>query len=1040
MSKSKAYVVGVGMTPFTRPGSTGKDYPELVKDAVTEALNDCGLKYTDVEQAAVGYLYGGSCCAQRALYEVGMTGIPIYNVNNACASGSSAIFLGKQMIEGGNVDVFLAAGFEKMKSGSLDGMNAKIDDRAVPADKHIKVVAEEFGWSKAPAMCQFFGNAGVEHMKKYGTKREHFAKIGYKNHLHSVNNPKSQFRDKYTLDQVLNARKVFGPLGLLECSPTSDGSAAVVIVSERWLQKHPKLREQAVEIVGQELTTDLPSAYHEHSAIKATGFDMAQKGARALFSKAGLTPNDVQVIELHDCFATNELITYEALGLCPVGKAGELIDRGDNTYGGRWVINPSGGLISKGHPIGATGVAQCVELCNQLRGRCGKRQVPNVRVALQHNLGIGGACVVSLYRRADGGASPGGGVQHFTKPGSTGKDYPDMIKEAVNEALDDCRLKYADVQQATVGYLYGGTCCGQRALYEIGFTGIPIFNVNNACASGSSGVFLCKQILESGNADVVMAVGFEKMAPGSLEKLQPTMDDRALPVDRHINVMSETFGLTPSPITCQMFGHAGQEHMEKYGTKREHFAKIGYKNHLHSVHNPKSQFQKKYSLDDVLKARKIHEVLGLLEASPTSDGAAAIVIVSERWLQKHPQLRPQAVEIAGMELGTDEPSVFAENSNIKMIGFDMVQRLANRLYKNTGMSPKDIQVIELHDCFAANELITYEAIGLCPVGKGAEIVDRNDNTYGGKWVVNPSGGLISKGHPIGATGVAQVVELSNQLRGRCGKRQVPNARVGMQHNIGIGGACVVALYRLADGGGANTTVANTHEVMDGEFRADAVFHEIKARIQDEKELAKKAQGSYRFTLTSSKGNRKSWTVDLKKSPPYVGTESTEKVDVELILSDDVFVAISTGKLKPDQAFMQGKMKIKGNIMKAMKLKDILNPTQTDSMGNEAEFKSDVEKDAKKADGSFRFTLTSEKGNKKSWTVDMNKSPPYVGIDSTDKVDVELVLKEADFIAISAGKLKPDQAFMQGKMKIKGNIMKAMKLKTILDPSQLKAKL
>ncbi|KAI6230257.1 Acetyl-CoA C-myristoyltransferase [Aphelenchoides fujianensis] len=893
MSKSKAYVIGVGMTPFTRPGSTGKDYPELVKDAVTEALNDCGLKYTDVEQAAVGYLYGGSCCAQRALYEVGMTGIPIYNVNNACASGSSAIFLGKQMIEGGNVDVFLAAGFEKMKSGSLDGMNAKIDDRAVPADKHIKVVAEEFGWSKAPAMCQFFGNAGVEHMKKYGTKREHFAKIGYKNHLHSVNNPKSQFRDKYTLDQVLNARKVFGPLGLLECSPTSDGSAAVVIVSERWLQKHPKLREQAVEIGGQELTTDLPSAYHEHSAIKATGFDMAQKGARALFAKAGLTPNDVQVIELHDCFATNELITYEALGLCPVGKAGELIDRGDNTYGGKWVINPSGGLISKGHPIGATGVAQCVELCNQLRGRCGKRQVPNVRVALQHNLGIGGACVVSLYRRADGGASPGGGVQHFTKPGSTGKDYPDMIKEAVNEALDDCRLKYADVQQATVGYLYGGTCCGQRALYEIGFTGIPIFN---------------------------------------------------------------------------MFGHAGQEHMEKYGTKREHFAKIGYKNHLHSVHNPKSQFQKKYSLEDVLKARKIHDVLGLLEASPTSDGAAAVVIVSERWLQKHPQLRPQAVEIVGMELGTDEPSVFAENSNIKMIGFDMVQRLANRLYENTGLCPKDVQVIELHDCFAPNELITYEAIGLCPVGKGGEIVDRNDNTYGGRWVVNPSGGLISKGHPIGATGVAQVVELSNQLRGRCGKRQVPNARVGMQHNIGIGGACVVALYRLADGGGANTTVANTHEVMDGEFRADAVFNEIKARIQDEKELAKKAQGSYRFTLTSSKGNRKSWTVDLKKSPPYVGTESTEKVDVELILSDDVFVAISTGKLKPDQA------------------------------------------------------------------------PPYVGTDSTDKVDVELVLKDADFIAISAGKLKPDQAFMQGKMKIKGNIMKAMKLKTILDPSQLKAKL
>ncbi|KAI6196137.1 Sterol carrier protein 2 [Aphelenchoides besseyi] len=936
MSKSKVFVVGVGMTPFTKPGSTGKDYPELVKDAVTEALNDCGLKYSDVQQAAVGYLYGGSCCAQRALYDVQMTGIPIYNVNNACASGSTAIYFGKQLIEGGGVDVFLAVGFEKMKSGSLDGMAPKIDDRAVPADKHIKVVAEEYGWSKAPAMCQFFGNAGVEHMKKYGTKREHFAKIGYKNHLHSVHNPRSQFRDKYTLDQVVNARKVFGPLGLLECSPTSDGSAAVILVSERWLEKHPNLRSQAVEIVGQELTTDLPSAYNERSAIKAIGFDMAQLAAQRLFTKAKLTPNDVQVIELHDCFATNELITYEALGLCPIGKAGEFIDRNDNTYGGKFVINPSGGLISKGHPIGATGVAQCVELCNQLRGRCDRRQVPNVRVALQHNLGklvdsfphlsscfqalavrvflhftdvlmvklvvrmvfvMLVICKIIFYHpkprdfaflliaqqgfrtkayqvysfvfanNADQAAFHklqrgneanfcrsfqfvemsaktkvyviGVGMTAFTKPGSTGKDYPEMVKEAVTDALDDCHLQYNDIQQATVGYLYGGTCCGQRSLYEIGLSSIPIYN-----------------------------------------------------------------DFRPS-------GNAGQEHMEKYGTKREHFAKIGYKNHLHSVNNPKSQFQKKYSLEDVLKARKIHDVLGF----PTSDGAAAVVVVSERWLQKHPQLRSQAVEIVGMEMGTDLPSVFAENSNIKMIGFDMVQGLAQRLYKNTGLTPNDVQVIELHDCFASNELITYEAIGLCPVGRGGfDIVDRNDNTYGGKWVINPSGGLISKGHPIGATGVAQCVELCNQLRGRCGKRQVENARVAMQHNIGIGGACVVALYRKADAG-------EVREIVYANTAADSAFE------SDEKELAKQAAGSYRFTLTSVKGNKKSWTVDLKKSPPYVGTESSDKVDVELILKDSDFVLISQGKLNPNQAFMQQKMKIKGDIMKAMKLKTILDPSQ-----------------------------------------------------------------------------------------------------------------
>ncbi|KHJ77526.1 hypothetical protein OESDEN_22854 [Oesophagostomum dentatum] len=176
--------------------------------------------------------------------------------------------------------------------------------------------------------------------------------------------------------------------------------------------------------------------------------------------------------------------------------------------------------------------------------------------------------------------------------------------------------------------------------------------------------------------------------------------------------------------------------------------------------------------------------MGLLECSPTSDGSAAAILCSERYLEKNPHLKPQAVEIVGLKLGTDQPSVFKENSNIKMIGFDMIQKISSELYKETGYTPNDVQVIELHDCFAPNELITYEALGLCEIGKGGTIVDNGDNTYGGKWVINPSGGLISKGHPIGATGVAQVVELSNQLRGRCGKRQVPNCKLAMQHNIG----------------------------------------------------------------------------------------------------------------------------------------------------------------------------------------------------------------------------------------------------------------
>ncbi|EYC23922.1 hypothetical protein Y032_0014g2217 [Ancylostoma ceylanicum] len=515
----------------------------------------------------------------------------------------------------------------------------------------------------------------------------------------------------------------------------------------------------------------------------------------------------------------------------------------------------------------------------------------------------------------------GVGMTKFCKPGSRDWDYPDMVKEAVTTALDDCKLKYSDIQQATVGYLFGGTCCGQRALYELGFTGIPIFNVNNACASGSSGLFLCKQIIESGNADVVLACGFEKMATGSLDTQAGNSDDRALSVDNHIQVMADTYGLFPAPITAQMFGNAGKEHMEKYGTKREHFAKIAWKNHLHSVHNPNSQFTKEFSLDQVMNARKIYDFMGLLECSPTSDGSAAAVLCSERFLEKNPHLKPQAVEIVGLKLGTDQPSVFKENSNIKMIGFDMIQKISSELYKETGVTPNDVQVIELHDCFAPNELITYEALGLCDIGKGGTIVDRGDNTYGGKWVINPSGGLISKGHPIGATGVAQVVELSNQLRGKCGKRQVPNCKMAMQHNIGIGGAGVVGLYRLAYPSPSTSSAPASNM---GAFKSDVVFEEIRERITEEKDLVKKVAASFRINVTAPDGSVKKWTIDAKSNPPYVGNEE-RPVEIEISLKDGDFMNMAAGKMKPDQAFMQGKMKLKGNIAKAMKLKNLLDP-------------------------------------------------------------------------------------------------------------------
>ncbi|GFU16183.1 non-specific lipid-transfer protein [Nephila pilipes] len=392
--RKKVYVVGVGMTKFLKPGSTGEDYPELAKEAVTKALEDAKISYDLIQQACVGYVYGDSTCGQRALYEVGMSGIPIINVNNNCSTGSTAMYLGKELVEGGLCDCVLALGFEKMAKGSL---TSKFDDRTNPMDKHVLVLSNRHGFANAPVAAQFFGSAGREHMEKYGTKPEHFAKIAYKNHKHSTKNPYSQFRDEYSLEQIMSSPVVYEPLTKLQCCPTSDGAAAAILVSEDFVHTH-KLENQAVEILGMEMTTDVPSAFNENSSIKMIGFDMTKNAANKLFQKTGLKPSDVNVVELHDCFATNELITYEALGLCDVGKGGELVDSGNNTYGGKYVINPSGGLISKGHPLGATGIAQCAELCWQLRNEAGPRQVPDAKLALQHNIGLGGAVVVALYR------------------------------------------------------------------------------------------------------------------------------------------------------------------------------------------------------------------------------------------------------------------------------------------------------------------------------------------------------------------------------------------------------------------------------------------------------------------------------------------------------------------------------------------------------------------------------------------------------------------------------------------------------------------
>jgi acetyl-CoA acetyltransferase len=320
----------------------------------------------------------------------------VINVNNNCSTGSSALFMARQAVRGGLVDCALALGFEKMEKGSL---GVKYTDRTNPMDHHVEAMIAVREWEASPPAPQMFGNAGREHMERYGSTAEHMAWIGWKNHKHSVNNPYAQFQQEYSLEDILTAKMIHAPLTKLQCSPTSDGSGAVVVASERFVDAHG-LWEQAIEIAGQAMVTDLRSTFDEGSCIKIVGYDMTAEAARRAYEEAEVGPEDVDVIELHDCFSANELITYEALGLAEEGHGHELVDSQDTTYGGRWVVNPSGGLISKGHPLGATGLAQCSELTWQLRGKAEARQVDGATVALQHNIGLGGAAVVSIYRPA----------------------------------------------------------------------------------------------------------------------------------------------------------------------------------------------------------------------------------------------------------------------------------------------------------------------------------------------------------------------------------------------------------------------------------------------------------------------------------------------------------------------------------------------------------------------------------------------------------------------------------------------------------------
>ena len=318
-------------------------------------------------------------------------------------------------------------------------------------------------------------------------------------------------------------------------------------------------------------------------------------------------------------------------------------------------------------------------------------------------------------------------------------------------------------------------------------------NVNNNCSTGSSALFLARQAVKHGVCECALAIGFEKMQRGSLKG---SFEDRTNPMDRHVLRMLELRQGEPSPLAPQMFGNAGRDHMERYGSTPEHFAWIGFKNHRHSVNNPYAQFQTAYWLEEVQAAPMIHAPLTKLQCSPTSDGAGAAIVASERFVDEH-DLWDRAIEITGQTMVTDLPSTFADETDcIRIVGFDMSREAARRAYEEAQVDAAEVDVCELHDCFSANELITYEALGFAAEGEGHLLVDREATTYGGDGpVVNPSGGLISKGHPLGATGLAQCAELTWQLRGTADKRQVDDARVGLQHNIGLGGAAVVTVYQ-----------------------------------------------------------------------------------------------------------------------------------------------------------------------------------------------------------------------------------------------------
>ena len=372
----EVFVAGVGMIRFGR--YPDRDVPDLGAEAALLALADAGLTMRDVELLAAGCLFqANAMVGQRVLQEIGQTGIPVVNVANACATGSTAFREAWMAVASGEYDIALAVGVEQMgKMGLLTGGGGGSGIRTEGV----------IGSGLMPAV---FGQAGMEHMRKYGTTQEQFAKIAVKNHRHSTKNPLSQYQVEVSLGDVLKARMVAYPNTLYMCCPTGDGSAAVVVVSP---EKARQLGAK-VKVLASVLTSD---PWTERDLTLPDVSTLTRNAAKQAYAKAGVGPEDVDLVELHDCFATAELLHYENLGLCGEGEAGRLIDEDETAHGGRIPVNVSGGLLSKGHPLGATGVANIFEVTQHLRGRAGDRQVEGAKVGLAHVIGLGSACTINV--------------------------------------------------------------------------------------------------------------------------------------------------------------------------------------------------------------------------------------------------------------------------------------------------------------------------------------------------------------------------------------------------------------------------------------------------------------------------------------------------------------------------------------------------------------------------------------------------------------------------------------------------------------------